>query len=394
MQLNFSHIRRTLRPSRLFHKHIGQRQTGPIGLEFGHSQLCLVQLETGRQGIRVRGAVSQPLAVEREVLFAESGRLKASLQSALSQSAFKGRRVVTCLPPDRMKLLMLRYQVPEGGNEALAVMQQAMDQVDGGMDDWVVDYMPLRLSTPEAVDRSSLVALARKDSVQAYLEQLRLAGLDVQALEIGPVAIRRLIVSMQQQQDHVVNSLVVNLGLNNTFLTVLSGRRLTLDRDIEFAELALISKLAKVLEIDQQRARRMLYQHGFHSQEQKPQTTDKVPPPPSPDNQITDTLAEILKPEFRQLTDEINKVMGYIASQSHGSSIDIVYLLGGIARWPGIEEVLGALLELPVHVLNPLAQFKSVAGDVPGNGNDSQEHIAGATYALATGCALRGLIEQ
>ena len=370
------------------HKGAGKWRTGPIGLEFGHTQLCLVQLQYGRGGIRIRAAVSQALAVDRQTLFAEPARLKASLQAALSHSAFKGRRVVTCLPPDQMKLKMFRYQVAVGGNEAQTVMEQVLDQVEGGAADWVVDYMPLRQPTADAVDRASLVAFARRIVVQDYLELLRVVGLDVRALEIGPVVIRRLITAVQQHQEPAVNSLVINLGLNNTFLTMISGQRLILDRDIDFAELALIDKLARVLEIDTQRARRMLYQYGFHDQDPGSAQVH------ARHDQITNTLSEIMKPEFRQLISEIDKVLSYVASQSHGSGIDRVYLLGGIARWPGIDDYLAGLLNVPVKVLDPLRQLTATGQARADHCGDAQDCIAAATYALATGCALRGLLEQ
>jgi Tfp pilus assembly PilM family ATPase len=96
-----------------------------------------------------------------------------------------------------------------------------------------------------------------------------------------------------------------------------------------------------------------------------------------------------MRPEFKRLVDEIGKVLVYVASQSRGDSVDIIYLLGGIARWPGIEKLLGEMLALPLEVMNPLLRFNAENID-----QLDPEQAVGAGFAVATGCALKGVIES
>ena len=102
--------------------------------------------------------------------------------------------------------------------------------------------------------------------------------------------------------------------------------------------------------------------------------------------EISNTLAEILKPMFIDLLAEIRKVLIYVASQSRGASIDAVLLLGSATRWPGTAPALEEILSLPVEVLNPFCAFAANSDPKVLRGLDP---VAG--MATAIGCALRNL---
>jgi Tfp pilus assembly PilM family ATPase len=81
--------------------------------------------------------------------------------------------------------------------------------------------------------------------------------------------------------------------------------------------------------------------------------------------------------------DEINRVLIYTASETHGASVGHIHLLGSLARWRGIEGLLQSMVEIPVGALDdPLGLFAAGVGD-----SDRR----GAALAIATGLALRGM---
>ena len=100
--------------------------------------------------------------------------------------------------------------------------------------------------------------------------------------------------------------------------------------------------------------------------------------------EIAATITAILKPRLLDLVEEVERVVMYTAAQLRGASIDRVYLLGSLARWPGAERLFDSLLSPAVNVMNPFAAFETrsdaaIIGDL--------DPIAGV--AIATGCALR-----
>jgi Tfp pilus assembly PilM family ATPase len=76
-----------------------------------------------------------------------------------------------------------------------------------------------------------------------------------------------------------------------------------------------------------------------------------------------------------------------MASQTHGESVERIYLLGSVARWHGVDQLLNTLLTLPVETIpNPLNRFSLSAATQGGAETDAVPELA-----VATGLALRGL---
>jgi type IV pilus assembly protein PilM len=234
--------------------------------------------------------------------------------------------------------------------------------------DYVLDYVPVRVDVREGQEHSALVAAARREHVIDYLESLRKAGLSVKALDIGPLAIRRLVTAAQHSHDHDHdNILIITLGQAHTYMTVLSGRRLIFDRDISFGEHRLIRHLGSELDIDDHTASRLLRDHGLRAGDGN-------------SDELAATVVEVLKPLFVELRTDINKAMVYAASETHGNSVRRIYLTGGVAEWKGIERLLGDLLDIPVSILDPTACLVDAAPRLPR-----------LRMGVVTGLALRGL---
>lgn len=359
--------------------HLADRRPYPIGLHLGDYGLHLVQFDRGGPQPVLRAATSARHGTDRESLLNSPALLRDCLAQAFKSQRFRGRRVVTCLPPEHLKMSVIDYQVPAGSREEEAIVQQAQARVEGGLDKWVVDYVPVRTSEYDTGERSALLAMAPRTAVLEYLQRLQAAGLQVAALEIGPVAIARLVtrLSLGGQATEV---LVVNFGKESTYLTIISGRRLMLDRMVRFGEQRLLAELQRALEVDAEAASALVYRYGVVTQAAAAVVGSDV----TGSSPIAGTVAGILRPAFQVLCGEIAKILIYHASQVHGKSVDGVYLLGSVARWPGIEQMLAGLLSLPVATLNPLAAFA-----------DSQQLMGRtdldpvADLAIATGCGLR-----
>jgi Tfp pilus assembly PilM family ATPase len=101
--------------------------------------------------------------------------------------------------------------------------------------------------------------------------------------------------------------------------------------------------------------------------------------------EILSSVAEILHPVFLEFIDNVNKTLIYTASMLHGKSVQQIYLLGSVARYPGADAFLEQMLSLPVSVMDPFSLFEASNSD----GKPLSPDIT-AGDALATGLALRG----
>ena len=346
-------------------------QYGPIGIDFDSAGARMVQFR--KQGNSVEVSSYVHLSVLDDVLDSvkKTGRV---IRKALRSHGFVGREVVTCMSPKDVKIMMISYLHQAGKADEELIVQRVAERIEGDINDYVIDFIMIRPQVKDGQERSVLVAMAERDKVVGYLEQLRKNGLTVKVLEIEPTAIRRLVL-MKHGYDHAANLMTISMGYSQTYITVLSGRRLIYERDINFGEQQLVELLCKELEIDEHEARTMLV------------SEDNPGVDISEDEQnisVTDALYGILKPLFMELVEDINKARVYAASETRGMPVKHVYLTNVVASWRGIEHFIDSLIEVPVSVLVP---FEGIPK------SDAIETESDPRSAVVTGMALQGLTE-
>jgi len=348
-------------------------ERAPIGIDFAGERLNLLQVETGGPMPQVRAVAALPYPVERGVLLADRRRLRRFVRDALASAPFAGRRVVAALAPADVRIQSLTVQPAPGESERQAVARQVREQLGaaeaGGA---VVDYIPVRGAGGAGPQRQVLAAVAPLHTVVAYLDALRGAGLDPVALDIGPAAIARLLVSMQENGTDAV--ILVNFGSSKSYLSVVSGHGLMLDRRIDFGEAQLVDKLANTLRLEPAAALALLREHG---------TGDRQVRSGAAHRDMGRAIREILHPQFATLAEELARTQVYIASRTRGAVARLIYLNGNVARYAHLPDHVATIANLPVEVLDPLRAFRPVPGFTPAGD-------LGGGIAVAAGLALRG----
>ena len=351
--------------------------SGEIGLHLSNERANLVQFDNSAGGPRIRAAASLPYPCSRDELLADPRHLKALLRQARSEQNFKGRRVVSCLRSAELQIFPINYTPEDGRPDGAAILGELRERLKGTLDASVIDYLPIRKDEGDSTRREALVAVASREAVLRHLDLLENAGLQASAIDIGPAALARLVSFVNQTDPRVQhpNALVINFGSAKSYLSVVWGRRLILDREIEFGERSLVDRVVRMLGMSEDLAIRLLQECGFRS----------APAQDGSDSEMAQTLKEVLRPELATLTAEVNKTLIYTASRSRGRSIDQIHLLGSIGGYPGIDRLIQEMLAVPVEVLDPFRAF----GSRPGEAELARlRPIAGV--ALACGLALRG----
>lgn len=360
----------------------GAAAAPPIGVDFAAASLNLMQVDASSGAVVVRAAASVPYPVEKAQLMADKRRLRAFVRAALRSAPFSGRRAVAALAPADVRILPLTVNVPAGQSEEQAVARAVRDQLGASATDAVVDYYKVRSADAAVAEKQVLAAVSSTPVVVAYLETLRSAGFEPVALDIGPAAIARLLAAMHRG-DHGQSILLINFGIQRSYLTVIWGRRLMLDREIEFGEAQLVDKLATTLGLAPAAALALLRDHGTGGAVGAGSGGAALDPM-SAVRDIGRTIREILHPEFFTLAEELVRTQVYVASRTRGSSVSRVYLNGSVARYAHIRERISELVQLPVEVLDPFAAFEAPPG--ADRGRAPMHGIA-----LAAGLALRGV---
>ncbi len=355
----------------------------PIGFDLSTEKLHMLQVEKKNSTISIRAFISVPYPVPRQDLMSSPGALRKFVHGALKSKPFTGRKIVSCLPNNAARILNLNYKSTPGTDEAELIVKSVLERIGGHAQDYVIDYLPIRSEEGKDDQRTALAAVAKRDEVIEYLEIIDGIGLDIAAIDIGPSALRRLVAFLDREGDFP-NVLLINFGRIKSYLTVTTGRRLMMDREVNFGEHQLVSELNKVLEISEGQAIKFLYGYGFDgdvASRQEGQGDEEA-------KEIIATIGAILKPVFLQFVEEVNKALIYTASKTRGGSIKKIYLVGSVARYPAADQFLADMLSIPVEVLNPFAEFAACSDCAVLADPDS---IAG--IALAAGFALRGIYD-
>jgi type IV pilus assembly protein PilM len=357
----------------------GSGALGAIGCELRDQRLELVQLARSESVLRIAAVGSASLP--RDAAPGRSRPLARAVRGALSEQGFRGRRIVTAMPDAEVRLMVINYQVDANRADDQIILRLVEERVGDAIEQYVVDYRPIRVSGEERGARSSLVAVARREAVIGHLELLRRGGLDVEALEIAPVAIHRL-VSWLGRGETASYELVLHCGRKHSHLIVIAGRRLILYRELDFGGDGVTEAVAKSLDMDADAAASVLRRYGAWPDHEGCESWED----PAEALEIAETMGQILKPSVCGLVEEIDRAGAYTASQWRGAGIERIWLLGSFASWPRIDRLLAGLVSVPVQVLDPLAVLNR---DGPESA-DPAASLAGVS-AVAAGLSLRGL---
>ena len=215
----------------------------------------------------------------------------------------------------------------------------------------------------------------------AYLELLDKTGLEVVAMEVSPVAVRRLVSTLIASGDAPQNVLVINTGEHKSYLTMVSGQRLLSDQEVDFGEGPLLEQISIALDAPRDVAREIVFRHGLSPQGENRDVNREIDETSSHNAVLT-----IARPHFSDLVEEIRRATLFASSETRGGQIGHAFLMGSIARWPGAAALLSHLADMPFTVPRPLPFATGLRAE-----SDTDTH---PELVVAAGLALRGFIDD
>jgi type IV pilus assembly protein PilM len=356
-----------------------------IGFDLGLEKLNMVQLNFRSGQPIVHAAASDYHDAKLDDILKNPDTFKKLVKNSLKSRKFTGRKVVSSMPSHFLRLMFLNYQLGKNETDTESLLQALKRRVNTDLNEYVIDYLPIKPDATERNDRMALVSMAKQDIVEQYLDILTDCGLEVVALEIGPVAIRRLInaMALNGQPQKI---LTVNFGTNRSYLTVIWNNELLFDRRIDFGMDTILAVVSKAFDVPVKTALEVLHKYGL-DEPKRPAYSEasELSEIDDDDSSIKNTIYDILNPSFVSLAAEIRDIMVYIASETRGGAVDQIYLMGSLARLSGIDNVMDKLITIPVKTINPFYGIK-----VEDVSNTLYDLGPVAGVAVATGLALRG----
>ncbi len=334
-----------------------------IGIDIGTTSIKMVELlPAGRDKWRLLTAASMP-SVAGGIL-ANQANLAAFSQVIIKmrkEAGMKSQRVIAALPEEQVSSHVVELPLMSEDEVKQALQWQVEQYIPIPADRAVWSSQTIR-KDPATGGMEVLLVAAAKNLVNAYINVLEQAGLEVVAMETELMATARA----EVPADYPL-SLVVDIGSKSTDMGVVQKGQLVFARTVATAGDAFTRAIQAALGLDAAQAEQYKNTYGFSG------------------DKLNGKLAEAMRPVLNVIASEIKKTVDFYTSKHLGEGLNLVTISGGVSVLPDMVGVLTGMLGLEVSIGNPfmkLVMDKNQTQALAGNG---------PIYGVAVGLAMRDI---
>lgn len=320
----------------------------PAGIEISDQSIRMIRMEKGERGLQLRAFAERTLPPG---VVAGGDIVKPQeLQAALGALAKEfGLRFVNASLPDD-KAYVFQTQIPENfeGSIRQAIEFKLEENVPINPADAVFDFR-----VAPAGPREVSVTVLPRETISAYLDAYRGAGLVPLSFETSSAAVARAVVPANDLRSFVV----VHIGYHKTHVAIVSGGIAYFSSVVPIGGAALTDAIERSFRIGTEEARKIKHEKSFIRSKEN-----------------IDFFSSILT-IVSALKDEVHKVIAYWESRAAGisagreggadASIESIFLSGRNAGIPGLDEYFAANIRKPVTVANVWQNVFSFDDSIP-----------------------------
>lgn len=347
----------------------------PIGLDVGHSLIKMIQLSRDEQSIRVEAAEEEPLdrtlAPDSDAWRAQ---IVASIGAMLKRGGFCGRKVVSCLPGDVLKIKSLRVDTKEPEEIRQIMQTEAAERL--GLNPWQDELRYLvagHVYQGEEIKNEVIFFGIEKEKLVNHIELLEQAGLTPVSIDTVPCALfRSFQTTLRRREDRDLVSVFADLG--NQFTTVIIGRgqQVVFIKQIPVGGEHLNRQVAERLNIELDEAVRLRCR--LHDAES------------GVDEQTRKAVVDAMSTSIEDLAHEISLCFKYYTVTFRGQRPAEAVFAGGEAYESALTDALGRHLGMDIKVAEPLRGY-----DLSKANFNRRQNPKMCEWAIAVGLALKGM---
>lgn len=205
----------------------------PIGLDIGHSSIKMIQLAINGGHISVLAAdkaridprINGDPRERRSFVVSKIGQM-------LTNGNFRGKKVISCLPNDRLKITSLRLAEAERDKIEQALRKEVAQRFGLDPDKDAINFVLVGdVHQGDEIKSELILFAADNESIKDHIELLEEAGLRPVGIDMVPCALFRSFGrSLQRQEDRERTAVFVDVG--SRFTTVVFGH----GREISFVK--------------------------------------------------------------------------------------------------------------------------------------------------------------
>ena len=365
----------------------GQKNLSPIGVDFGHDTVKLLQVQMDDPPQLVAGASLRVPDEARQSAEAYYRFVSESLGEVVRSGGFKGRRAIASIGAAHSFVHHLRLPKADGDlfqQQMEAELRGRLPQTGGGL---VIRHVVAGEVVIDGSAKQEVICMAvGRDRVMGMIQSAKAAGLDVVGVHSEPMALVAGFGHLfQRKEDAGIQTMIVDIGAGTTMVVVAHGREMAFAKTVRVGGDDIAKEMSEAMgvSLDEARARRVAECENGVADSQKPGTVVAQPSRRAESVAVggegedagegggTATLEAQADDEVvGSLIDELRLCMGYHASTFTDKPIGKVVFVGGESRHLGLCRRVAESLGLPAQLGDPLARLVKAGGGESGGGLD------------------------
>ena len=340
-----------------------------LTLNIGAANVELAEYEAGAKGaLTLVNYGTAKLAAPLESGDAQT-ILSSAFQEILQATGIRPGKVALSIS-GQMAFLRLAAIPAAGGDERFEqlVRYEVEQNIPFPIDEMVCDRQVLG-DTPEG-DKSVLIAAAKIDQVEAITTAVASVGFTPEIVDVAPLCLVNALAAARPDEGCVV---LLDIGAKTTSLVIAEGERIY-NRSIPVAGNAVTKEIAAALGCTSDEAEGVKFEKAYVAAGGVTEDEDEV----------ADRASKACRAVMGRLNAEISRSINFYRSQQGGSAPVKLYLTGGTALLPQIDQFFAESLGIEVEFLNP---FEAIG--VGPKVDAAALEADGALIAATAGLALR-----
>ncbi len=314
-----------------------------LTLNIGASKAVLAEYSlSGKGGLTLSayGSAEFPM-----VDINDPGSLGASLPSAIHQiMREQGIRPGPLVVSLSGQMVFPRFaKIPSVGDAEQQVRYEIEQNVPFPIDEIVSDHQFVGM-TPEG-DKATLIVAAKLEAVRSVTDAVRATGLKPMMVDVSPIAICNALKFAYPQLGGC--SVVLDVGSKTTNLIILEDEKIY-NRSIPVAGNTITKEIAQQFGCSFEEAEQLKLERGYVALGGVTEDEDEV----------SDRVSKIVRTVLTRLHAEISRSINFYRSQQGGSAPTRLFLTGGTARLPQLDQFFTESLQVEVEFLNPFGGVK------------------------------------
>lgn len=310
-----------------------------LGIDISSSAVKVLEISGAEDNLIIEGYGREPLppnALDGNVI-KDIGAVAQCIKKVLDKAKLTCKQVAVAVPDSAVisKIVQINDGLSNAEMEELVVIE-ADKYIPYPIDEINLDFEILGHSAKNASLLDVLIVASRAENVSTRVEVITHAGLEPKIVDVESYAVERAAQLLAKElpangQDKIVA--VIDIGAHYTHLFVLNGMHLIFSREEKFGGMQLIDAIAEHY--------KMPIAQAILAKE-----ANDLP---------EDYESKVLEPFKAMVLLQIKRTLQFFYSTSQHSFVDHILLAGGVARQPGLVELIHEQLGVPTTIANPLS---------------------------------------